>query len=149
MGEDARPYWVLVVEDDPDHVMLIQAVFARFDHNAHIKVTRTVEEAIVYLRGPWPETAFAADELPDVIVLDIGMLGVGGLGFLTWYDEQPKVAHVPVVVFTSSGDPDLERQCLALGAKEFKEKPTDFGELVPVVHRVLDRWLPEQMRASG
>ena len=45
-----------------------------------------------------------------------------------------------MVVFTSSGDPQLVGQCLALGAREFKVKPTDYTELVEVVHRALDHW---------
>ena len=69
------------------------------------------------------------------------MEGVGGLGFLKWFRDRHKI-DLPIVVFTSSQDPDLKRQCLALGAAEFKVKPTDFSELVEVVHRVLDRWEP-------
>ena len=76
-------------------------------------------------------------------------LGMGGLGFLEWYASQPYMADVPVVVFTSSEDPDLPRQCFALSAREFKIKPTDFAELVEVVHQVLDHWLPEGERKSS
>ena len=137
-------YRVLVVEDDPDDAFLIKAVFAHLDARAHITVTHTAEEAIAYLGGPWVGTDLGYTEKPpDVIVLDILMPGIGGFEFLGWFASQPQSAHVPVVVFTSSEDPVLADKCFALGAWEFKTKPSDFTELVTVVHRVLDRWLPE------
>ena len=140
MVDAKKRYWALVVEDDPDHVMFIKAVFAHFDANAHISVARNAEEAIAHMRGPWRDTDLRGCALPDVIVLDIVMAGLGGLGFLEWYAGEPQIAHVPIVVFTASKDVDLERKCRALGAREFKVKPADFSALVPLVQRVLGKW---------
>lgn len=144
MSAHETPYVILVVEDDPDHAALIEAVFAKRDRNAYVRVTRTAEEAIAFLAGPWPDTDWGRGEPPDVIVLDILMPGMGGVGFLEWYSVQDKLSDVPVVVFTSTDDPQLARQCYDLGAREFKTKPTDFTELVDVVHEVLERWRPRK-----
>ena len=76
------------------------------------------------------------------------MEGIGGIGFLEWYASQRGMQHVPVVVFNSLEDPDLAHRCMTLGAREFKVKPADFSELVPVVHQVVDRWGEEQDRNS-
>ena len=140
MVDIGNRYWALIVEDEPEQVMLIKAVFAHFDANAHINVAKSAEEAIIYIKGPWQDTDLDNSELPAVIVPDIKMEGMGGLGFLEWYASEPKIAHVPIVVFTSSEDVDLERQCLALGAREFKVKPADYSELVTIVQHVLKRW---------
>ena len=140
MDAHGAPYLILVVEDDPDHAALIEAVFAHGDRDAQIHVARSAEEAIAYVAGPWPDTDWGRSELARVIVLDILMPGMGGLGFLKWYRLWPEIADIiPIVVFTSSDDPDLARQCIELGAREFKVKPTNFDELVDVVQRVLDR----------
>ncbi len=144
----STPYWVLVVEDDPTDALLITAVFSHGDETAHVQVARSAEEAIAHLTGPWGDADFGHNVLPDIIVLDILMEGVGGLGFLAWFRGGHKI-DLPIVVFTSSQDPDLKRQCLALGAAEFKVKPTDFSELVDVVHRVLDRWEPGRAKAPA
>ncbi len=140
-GSGIQPYRVLVVEDNPDHVLLIEVVFAQLDANASMSVTWSAEEAIAHLEGP---------ELPDVIVLDINMPGIGGLGFLEWHSRRhDPIGHIPVVVFTSAGDPGLAQKCFALGAREFQEKSSDFAELLPVVQRVLDRWRPSRSTESA
>lgn len=144
-----RPYNVLIVDDDPDHVLLIEIVFRHLDANARVSVTWSAEEAIAHLERPRRDADERHGELPDVIVLDVNMPGRGGVGFLEWYSRHPSVAHIPVVVFTATGEGGLAQQCFALGAREFKVKPRDFTELVPVVHGVLDRWHPSRAGESA
>jgi len=142
MVSRSRPYRVLVVDDNTDHATLVEIVFAHLDANARLTVAWSAEEAISLLVGPGTVAQGPPIELPDVIVLDINMPGMGGMGFLEWYHNREGIGHIPVVVFTSDGDPNLAKQCFALGARDFKEKPSDFRELVPVVQRVLKRWHP-------
>ena len=142
-----RPYRVLIVDDDPDHVLLIEIVFRHLDANARVSVVWSAEEAIAHLERPRRAPEELRGALPDVIVLDVNMPGQGGVGFLEWYSRRPSYAHIPVVVFTATGEGDLARRCFALGAREFKVKPRDFTELVPIVHGVLDRWHPS--RSTG
>ena len=125
------PYSILVVEDDPDQATLLEAVCLR-DPQAQVHVTRSAEEAISYLNRPQPDTD-TASSLPDIILLDVFMEGVGGLGFLEWFSQQPTFQHIHVVVFTSSEDEDLKRRCMSLGAREFVVKSWDFTEVLPVL----------------
>lgn len=148
MAIGARPYDVLIVDDNPDHVMLVEIVFAHVDANARIQVSSSAEEAIAVLERPEGDP----DEhprRPDVIVLDMNMPGMGGLGFLEWYALRTEHQDIPVVVFTSSGEAHLAERCFALGAREFKQKPVDFTELVPIVQRSLARWRPSDVAESG
>ena len=144
------PYSVLVVEDDPNHSLLISLAFRRGAPSTEIHLTERAEEAIKYLLGLKAAPASSQVALPDVVVLDISMPGIGGIGFLQWLEDQRDWAHdLPVIVFTSSSDPDLARRCYSLGAREFKEKPADFGELVELVGRVLRRWRPQKRGGQG
>ena len=146
-------YVVLAVEDDPDHATLIQAVFACRDASAEVKTAGSGEEAIQYLLGGGPPPDRDRFPLPDVIVLDLTMPGMGGVGFLEWLNNKTlsagpdRLAQIPVVVFTSSEDPEVAWRCFSLGAREVKVKPSDFDGLVDVVHRVLHRWQPKWSRA--
>jgi CheY-like chemotaxis protein len=123
---------ILVVEDDPHQATLLKRVCSRGDPQAHVHVTRSAEEAIAYLNRPGPDTGVASP-VPDIILLDVLMEGIGGLGFLEWYSQQPTFQHIHVVVFTSSSDDDLARRCMSLGAREFIVKSWDFTEVLPVL----------------
>lgn len=132
---------VLVVEDDQDHAALIEAVFHYRDFPCSFHVTGSSEEAMDYLLGRWPFDNRLHHPLPDIIILDIGLPGMDGLGFLRWLGEREESwSATPVVVFTALEDRTLAARAEALGAREFKVKPSDFSELVDTVERVLKRW---------
>ena len=70
------PYSVLVVEDDPTDALLFTTAFSHRDEKAHVQVARSAEEAIAHLT----DADSAHNVLPDIIILDIFVDGVGGLG---------------------------------------------------------------------
>jgi DNA-binding response OmpR family regulator len=134
---------VLVVEDEPDHAALIQAAFAYRDFPCQVHVAGSSEEAMDYLLGRWPFDNRRRHPQPSVIILDLGLPGMGGMGFLKWLNARPEAwAMTPVVVFTANTSRTLAVQAYALGAREVKVKPTDFTELVDIVDAVLRRWKP-------
>jgi len=134
---------VLVVEDEPDHAALIQAAFAYKDFPCLVHVTGCAEEAIEYLFGRWPFDNRVRHPYPDVIILDLGLPGMDGAGFLRWLNARSEPwARAPVVVFTANTDRAVAVQAFALGARDVKVKPTDFTELVDTVDSILKRWKP-------
>lgn len=136
-------FFVLVVEDEPDHAALIQAAFAYREFPCVVHVTGSSEEAIDYLLGRWPFDDRTRHPVPDVLILDLGLPGLGGLDFLRWMTTRREPwSTTPVVVFTANPDRAVTTQAFALGAREVKVKPLDFTELVDVVGQVLRRWKP-------
>ena len=134
---------VLVVEDEADHAALIQAAFAYRDFPCLVHVTGSSEEAMDYLLGRWPFDNRQRHPFPHVIILDLGLPGMDGLGFLRWLSSRPDHwAMTPVVVFTANTNRSVAVQAYAMGAREVKVKPTDFTELVDIVGAVLRRWMP-------
>ena len=55
-------------------------MFAHFDTNAHISVGSGDRTDRGALGAPWTDTKAGRAKLPDVILLDIEMAGMGGLG---------------------------------------------------------------------
>lgn len=134
---------VLVVEDEPDHAALIQAAFSYRDFPCHVHVTGSSEEAMDYLMGRWPFDDRKRHPLPEVIILDLGLPGMNGLGFMRWLGSRPeRWSSTPVIVFTANTDRAVAVQAYSLGAREVKVKPADFNELVDIVDSVLRRWKP-------
>ena len=134
---------VLVVEDEADHAALIQAAFAYREFPCVVHVTGSSEEAMDYLLGRWPFDNRIRHPHPNVLILDLGLPGMGGLDFLRWLNARREPwSKTPVVVFTSNADRSVSTQAFSLGAREVKVKPTDFTELVDIVDAVLRRWRP-------
>src|SRR5678816_4561754 len=65
-----------------------------------------------------------ASDDPDVVVLDVKVPGMDGLGVLERLHQQVNV--VPVIVVSGHGDIDTAVRATKLGAFNFMEKP--FGE---------------------
>ncbi|HKJ02742.1 MAG TPA: response regulator [Longimicrobiales bacterium] len=134
---------VLVVEDEADHAALIQAAFSYRDFPCVVHVTGSSEEAMDYLLGRWPFDNRARHPHPNIIILDLGLPGMGGLGFLRWLNTRAEPwGRTPVVVFTSNPERAVATQAFSLGARDVMVKPTDFTELVDIVEVVLRRWRP-------
>jgi DNA-binding response OmpR family regulator len=82
-------------------------------------------------------------EQPDVIVLDLGLPGLDGLGVLKAVRER---SQVPVIVLTARDGVQDRIAGLVAGADDYLVKPFHFGELVARVQAVLRRARPEEGR---
>lgn len=67
--------------------------------------------------------------LPDVIFLDINMPVKNGIETLKELRRQPRTAHLPVVMYSTSSDTQLIHTAKLLGANFYFVKPTDFNYL--------------------
>ena len=70
---------------------------------------------------------------PDAVVLDVQMPKLDGPGFLTALRGEPRLASIPVVVY--SGSPADQSTATELGARAYLMKPVDLD----VLRAVLDR----------
>ena len=151
MAKSTEPY-ILLVEDEPDHVALIEAVFSRGFPEARLCVEATCQGAKNHLRGTWPAYEDDVDYLPipTLIVLDLWLPGLTDpLEFLEWMTRRQWVATIPVIVFTISDDPEHERRAYALGVRQYLRKPDDYGTLVDAVKEALQRQTETERRDAG
>jgi len=77
---------------------------------------------------------------PDVIVLDLNLPGMNGLGFLEWLRSDPEFAPTPVVVISGSHEPAEIIGAYDRGANAYIVKPVDFEVLVDTVTNVYRLW---------
>jgi CheY-like chemotaxis protein len=59
------------------------------------------------------------DTLPDLIYLDLGLPGMGGLEVLEQLRHEPETAAVPVVILTNYSEPDMVERGRSLGAQDY------------------------------
>lgn len=89
---------VLIVDDQPDDVFLTRRALGRCSPAPDCDVVTTGREAIAYL-----EAAFDASRLPDLVLLDLNLLGeLDGFDVLEFIRSRPVVRRTITVVLTSS-----------------------------------------------
>lgn len=146
-GEGVSIYWfmgdptLLVIEDAREHAILVRVAARRALPGLDVRVAGDGREGIAYLAGKPPFQDRRSHPVPSLIILDLIMPEVDGFAVLEWLREQPAAARVPVVVLTSSENPDHEGRSLDLGAKAYYRKPANIDELGDVVRGIVEEWI--------
>jgi len=81
--------------------------------------------------------SMAFTEMPDVVVLDIGLPDYDGYFFLQSLREIPGLAGLPVIVVTARDRSDHEWRCREAGAKLFFQKPIDDHSLAVAIKQLV------------
>lgn len=109
---------ILMVDDELLNIEMTQAFLQEAGY-----------KQFVYTDAPEYAVAIMRKELPGVLLLDLSMPKVSGLDILATMRDDPVLRHVPVIVLTSSTDPQVKLKALAMGAMDFLSKPVDPSEL--------------------
>lgn len=112
---------VLLVDDEEDYVRTMAERMGMRDLGSDVALTG--ERALEMIE----------DDVPDVMVLDVRMPGMGGLEVLARVKERHP--EVEVIVITGFGTDEDEREARRLGAYEYLRKPVDISELIPIIRR--------------
>lgn len=131
---------ILLVEDDPNDVLLVQRAFRKGNLSAAVHVTTDGQQAEDYLAGRDGYADRGAHPLPSLVLLDLKLPRKSGHELLAWLREQPLLKRLPVVVLTSSREsPDITR-AYELGANSYLVKPVAFDDLVELMKRLNFYW---------
>ncbi len=124
-----RRLLVLVAEDNEDHLFLTTLALQSADTvDVEVVGVRDGVQAIDYLSEALQP---AADNgVPDLVLLDLSMPRRNGLQVLAHMREDERMSRIPVVVLTSSDQPDDIRNSYDLGANCFVTKSGDLSDLV-------------------
>src|SRR2546422_1379981 len=82
--------FILLVDDNPDDVLLIQRAFHKAGVRDALKVVRDGDQAIQYLSGSGPYADRQSFPLPFLVLLDLKMPGTDGFDVLEWTRAQPE-----------------------------------------------------------
>ena len=107
---------VLVVEDEPKVLRALGVALEA--HGYEVVAAGTGEQAV----------ARAADRRPDLVLLDLGLPGLGGLDVIR--RVRAFLAATPIIVVSAQGDEETKVTALDLGADDYVEKPFALPELL-------------------
>jgi len=126
---------VFLVEDNPADVLLIRVALSQVPFPLKLFVANDGEQALKMLRSP--------EFQPQLIILDLNMPRVDGQTLLRQYQQK----KIPIVVFSSTQNKAEVQNALALGAREYVQKPIDFEPYANAICGIIQRWIvlpPEQ-----
>ena len=135
---------ILMVEDNPGDVKLVQASLRKTKFIDNIDVATDGAEALEYLQK---KGEFSAKPTPDLVLLDLNLPKQHGLDVLKEMRDNPALKNIPVMVLTSSDSPKEADQAYSLAAKLFLTKPRDVSEF-DVFAECLERYWQEFMSES-
>lgn len=120
----ASEYTVLIVDDVPTNVMLVQAILKKEGYTL-----LTTDSGAKALR-------LAQDKHPNLILLDIMMPEMDGYEVLQHLKSNPDTNDIPVIIMSALSDMQSIVKGYQLGATEYVTKPFQREELVKrVAHR--------------
>lgn len=121
---------ILWVDDDEDLILSLQPSLER--EGWQVQTAFSAEEA----------KSMADSDKPDLIIMDIVMEGQHGYSAIKDLVDKPKLAGVPIIVFSSVtkkwGETTASRQdALVSEADEFVEKSDKPNILIDTIHKYL------------
>jgi len=130
---------ILLVEDNSRDVELTLTSLSHAKLDREVVVVNDGAEAIEYLHSAG-RFAQRPPGLPALVLLDIKMPKVDGLGVLRHIREDPSLRTIPVVMLTSSREDRDLNECYRLGANAFVVKPLAFKQFTETVKTIGAFW---------
>ena len=122
-----REVVVLIVEDDPGHVRLIQRNLERAGLHNPIKVFQNGQEVLDFLLGRGSARKREPDT-PYLLLLDVRMPQVDGVEVLRQVKAHPELRKIPVIMLTTADDPLEVERCHLLGCSSYIVKPVNYDK---------------------
>jgi CheY-like chemotaxis protein len=99
---DRKELKILIVEDQEEHVLIIQNALEQSELKKRISVCRDGEEALDYLYNQGDYASKEDYPKPDVILLDLRLPKIDGLEVLDRIKSNDDLKDIRVIVLTAS-----------------------------------------------
>jgi CheY-like chemotaxis protein len=137
VGTLDTPIEVLLVEDNPGDVELVERAVRNSDFHLNMTVAMDGEEAMTVLRQ---EGDHADSPRPDLVLLDLNLPKKDGRQVLSDIRSDPELENLLVVVLTSSPTQEDLLKAYDLHSNGYVSKPVDSKAFDSVVKDVLNYW---------
>lgn len=113
---------VIVIEDNEDDTVLLMRQLKKAGMASYVKLISDGQEAVKFFAENTAE--MAAHTL--IIFLDLKLPSISGLEVLRNLKQNGAIQHIPVIVLTSSNNPQDLEECQKLKVAHYVEKPITF-----------------------
>ncbi|MBI3880255.1 MAG: response regulator [Verrucomicrobia bacterium] len=119
---------ILIIDDESVIINTLKAVLHRANYANLFSTTDSREAALVF-----------AQYKPDLVLLDMNMPHLDGLGVLTQLNRLiTPGTYLPILVLTGYCPGESKQRAFEAGAKDFLNKPFDNYELIARVRNLLE-----------
>jgi len=140
MTEKIRLTKILLVEDNPDDILIIQRAIKEAKIINKFWIVRDGQEALDFLEHKGQYQDASVNPKPGLIILDINLPKVNGLEVLKIIKQDPNLKRIPTVVLTvSRRDEDIVKG-YNYGCNSFIQKPVEFEKFVEAVKLIGLYW---------
>jgi two-component system response regulator len=131
------PSPVMLVEDDPDHAILISRTLSEVCLTAPV-IAETGGAALELLdrASDQPESSVQ----PRLVVLDLRLPDMSGLDVLREIRSRPELTTMPVVILSAEQSDTVVTSCLEAGANAFVTKAADYEHFRNSIRRLAVFW---------
>jgi CheY-like chemotaxis protein len=137
--------FILLVEDNPDDVVLVSRALRKNHIWNDIEVAADGVEALDFLFGTGRFCGRDLTELPSVVLLDLKLPRIDGFEVLRRMRAERATHHLPVIMVTSSWEVDDILRGYSLRADGYVCKSANFDKLVNAIgHLSLDALLSDE-----
>jgi two-component system response regulator len=132
---------ILLVEDNPDDLLLTLRALEKNDVVCGVVVARDGVEALDYLFATGEYAGRDTSVMPQLILLDLKLPKIDGLEVLRRLRADERTRLLPVVILTSSKEVQDLLDGYGLGANSYVRKPVNFEQFVRAVEQLKLYWL--------
>lgn len=133
---------IFVADDDIDDLFLFEEALKVADPSVKLITSNNGQNALEILNN-------VSESLPDIIFLDINMPLVDGWECLESIKRSDRLAHIPVIIYsTSNNQRDIDR-AYEKGAFCFCTKPDQFKILVNLLKLIIANWGNNLLKVLG
>ncbi|HEX5478645.1 MAG TPA: response regulator [Dehalococcoidia bacterium] len=132
-----KPVKILLVEDNPDDVLITQRALAKSRVANELHVVRDGQEALEFLFAPGDD----AVTRPDLILLDLNLPRVNGIEVLEQIRQSEDLAVIPVIMLTASDREEDIARSYRLGSNTYIQKPVEFAKFLHALEVLGQYWI--------
>ncbi len=144
--DSGQPIKILLVEDNPADVFMFKRCVKQSSLPTAVEVLDNGKKAQEKL-DRYKDTP--SDELPDIVFLDLNLPGRSGYEILGDLKGNDMLRHIPVIILTTSSNPQDVRRTYGHFANSFMTKPVDPSEYEKAINNVLTYWFATTSLPSG
>jgi CheY-like chemotaxis protein len=126
-----REVVILIAEDDPGHVRLIEKNLHRAGLHNPIQHFQNGQEILDHLFGDG-----SAKHASCLLLLDIRMPKVDGVEVLRRIKADARLRKMPVIMLTTTDDPREVQRCHDLGCSNYIVKPVDYDKFAEAIQQL-------------